>query len=64
VYNLSTNYDASLYGNIFFTHDEDSIISSGGTFDEAVTELCENNPGNYTSVEQCAHLTGLGFIIK
>jgi hypothetical protein len=53
-----------MYGNIFFTHDENSVISTGGTFDDTVTDLCVNNPGNYTSVEQCAHLTGMGFIVK
>ena len=64
VYNLSDDYAASLYGGIFFTHDEGSKTTSGSTFDDAVVRSCSGKPGSYRTPEQCANFGGIGYIVN
>lgn len=56
---------ASVYGGIFFTHDEKSVTSSdGSTFDQAVIESCTENTGSYMTEEECVEFGGIGYIIN
>jgi len=64
VYNLSDDYAASLYGGIFFTHDEGSKTTSESTFDDAVVSSCSGKPGSYSTPEQCANFGGVGYIVN
>ena len=64
VYDASYDFDASMYGGVFFTHDENSVTSFGPTYDETVTTSCAENTGNYTTSDQCNQFSGIGYIIK
>ena len=65
VFNTSYDYDASQYGAVFFTHDEDSVTSNNGsTFDDNVIQSCAESPGSYTTAEQCEDFGGIGYIVK
>ena len=65
VLDSSTAYAASQYGGIFFTHDTLSYIApNGSSFDDAVIASCQQNTGNYTTVDQCNDNKGIGYIIK
>ena len=66
VYDSSYDFEASQYGGIFFTHDTASVISNDGgiLFDETVVKQCMENPGDYTTEEQCLDFGGIGYIIK
>lgn len=66
VSDTSNDFDGSLYGSIFFTHDEMSVISNNGssTYDEAVTASCLENTGDDVSEEQCERFRGIGYIVK
>lgn len=64
VFEASHDFDASLYGSIFFTHDQGSVTSSGSTVDETVIESCAKNPGIYTNVDQCVNYGGIGYIVN
>ena len=64
VHDMADDYGASLYGGIFFTHDEGSITSNGSTFDDIVVDSCLGKTGTYRSAEQCANFGGIGYIVK
>mmetsp|Transcript_30651 Transcript_30651/g.64872 ORF Transcript_30651/g.64872 Transcript_30651/m.64872 type:complete len:1373 (-) Transcript_30651:2144-6262(-) len=64
VFELSDEFDASMYGGIFFTHDDQSVTSNGSTFDETVTESCSENTGSYMAAGQCANFGGVGYIVN
>jgi len=64
VFETAYDFDASLYGGFYFTHDEASVTSSGSIFDENAIETCAGNPGSYMTTEQCVQFGGIGFIVK
>jgi hypothetical protein len=64
VHNMSDDFGASLYGGIFFTHEEGSITSNGSTFDDIVVKSCLRKTGSYRTPGQCTNLGGFGYIVK
>ncbi len=64
VHNMSDDFGASLYGGIFFTHEEGSITTNGTSFDDLVVDSCLTKPGSYRTAEQCANFGGIGYIVK
>jgi len=65
VFSASYDFDASLYGGVFFTHDEMSVTSNNGsTFDETVIKSCVKNPGSYMTMDQCLNFGGNGYIVN
>ncbi|KAL7554951.1 hypothetical protein ACHAWF_018531 [Thalassiosira exigua] len=64
VFETSHLYEASMYGSIFFTHDEKSTTSNNRTFDETVIGSCSDNTGNYITAEQCRDFGGIGYIVN
>ena len=64
VLEASADFEASLYGSIFFTHDEQSVTSNGSLFDDAVMESCSMNASSYMTEEQCVHYGGIGYVVK
>jgi hypothetical protein len=64
VHNTSDDFGASLYGGIFFTHEEGSITTNGSAYDDIVLDSCLSKPGSYRTVEQCANFGGIGYIVK
>jgi len=64
VFETAYDFDASLYGGFYFTHDETSVTSSGSIFDENAIETCAGNPGSYMTTEQCGQFGGIGYIVN
>lgn len=60
-----SQYAATQYGAVFFTHETNSILTSDSNlYRNAVEEVCRSNPGNYTSSSLCDRFGGVGYTIS
>jgi len=60
----SNLYAASQYGAIFFSHELDSMVDGGTSYNATVVSACERRSGNYTSSRSCEVFGGIGYVIQ
>eukprot|EP00522_Entomoneis_paludosa_P003197 CAMPEP_0172465378 /NCGR_PEP_ID=MMETSP1065-20121228/53328_1 /TAXON_ID=265537 /ORGANISM="Amphiprora paludosa, Strain CCMP125" /LENGTH=1924 /DNA_ID=CAMNT_0013221897 /DNA_START=90 /DNA_END=5865 /DNA_ORIENTATION=+ len=58
-----SQYPASQYGAVFYSHESGSVLSTNDTtlYSEAAQEACNSNPGDYT--DSCERFGGVGYTI-
>jgi hypothetical protein len=61
---VSGSFASSLYGAIWFTHFQDSLLDDGRSYGDAVVSQCELASSflNYTS--NCSRFGGVGYVVQ
>eukprot|EP00978_Attheya_sp_CCMP212_P013362 scaffold33622_cov51-Attheya_sp.AAC.3 len=65
IFNSSESFASTQYGALYFTHDSSSTIeASNASYNDAAFQACTNNPGNYTTEDDCENFRGIGYDVR
>eukprot|EP00550_Attheya_septentrionalis_P003060 CAMPEP_0198282180 /NCGR_PEP_ID=MMETSP1449-20131203/2021_1 /TAXON_ID=420275 /ORGANISM="Attheya septentrionalis, Strain CCMP2084" /LENGTH=1933 /DNA_ID=CAMNT_0043978311 /DNA_START=256 /DNA_END=6057 /DNA_ORIENTATION=+ len=70
IYKSSESFASTQYGALYFTHDSSSTINAsnvappGTSYNDAAFQACTNNPGNYTTEDDCENFRGIGYDVR
>lgn len=65
VYSSFSQFAASQYGGIFFTHSTNSTIESGALYGDIISGICANNTGDYLKPSECENYgKGFGYTVS